>query len=117
MKRAQQEVIHETRHHDGYPDSHEPIHRGKDCCPGCDERRDRMSRNRSAARLVGIELGKDEKAGACKVCEAPVYAAKMPESQIPIWAWNKDVDRQRWGVEQREGHRVPTFCPSCRPSA
>lgn len=118
MSEPTQEVIRETVTHDGYPHSHEPLHKRNEVCGGCDDYRSRRGRNHRAGKSIGVSIrGRkpDEPSGGCKACKTPVYAAQSGEA--PAWAWNFDVDRAQWALEPRPAKSPRSLCPRCRPKA
>jgi hypothetical protein len=118
-KKPEQQVIYELVRHDaGYPDSHKPLHAREDNCHGCAEFKFRRGRNHRAGKSVGVAIrgeSPDEPSGNCKSCGTPAYAAMS--GTATAWAWNFDVDRAHWAVEERAKTHPSTLCPRCRPKA
>lgn len=118
--KSTQEVIKQPVKHESagysYPDSHDPVcDRG--FCNGCDEMISRRARNHRAGKSVGVAVRgatPDQPVRGCSVCKAPVYAGMTETQQVPVWAWNMNIDRASWALEAREGVAAPPLCPSCR---
>lgn len=100
--------------HGDFPSCHEPLCKATEDCFGCAEYRWRRNRNTRAGRVVGVEA-RLEAQGACHSCKVPVFRGWGELS--PCWAWNQDIDRAQWSVEEARTEVPPMLCPRCRAKA